>query len=104
MMPGLDWKDLTSPAQAYWYFLEGLTGPDNLRPHQPDVTGCALARVAAAAALLYYLATQTETRHLGTLQILDPDKASTLPDWSRPLGDIFDALRSILGSAWRTRA
>ena len=93
MMLGLDWNDLTTPDQAYWYLLEEFTGPDKLRPHQPDPTGCAVARVAAAVALLYYLATQPETRHLGALQIFDPDKASTLPDWSRPLGDIFDALK-----------
>ncbi len=96
-MPGLDWKDSKAPVQAYWYFLEELSGPDKLRPHQPDPTGCAVARIAAAVALLYYLAIQTETRHLGILQILDPDKASALPDWSRPLGDAFDALESILG-------
>ena len=33
MILGLDWNDLTTPAQAYWYLLEEFTGPDKLRPH-----------------------------------------------------------------------
>ncbi len=31
MMLGLDWNDLTTPDQAYWYLLEEFTGPDKLR-------------------------------------------------------------------------